>query len=109
MPHLVRTVEPGGTVLWSDIHAVVHEEVPDSRGGEIQQGWPAHFAGAQRFAGIEEGNIRIYVFEDGWFWWIPFAGDVTSVGCVLHARAVRGREGSIGALFDAMIARNTTM
>lgn len=65
----------------------------------------AHFAGAHRFPGIEEGNIRIYVFEDGWFWWIPFAGDVTSVGCVLHARAVRGREGSIGALFDAMIAR----
>ena len=65
----------------------------------------AHFAGAHRFPGIEEGNIRIYVFEDGWFWWIPFAGDVTSVGCVLHARAVRGREGSIEALFEGMIAR----
>jgi flavin-dependent dehydrogenase len=65
----------------------------------------AHFAGAQRFAGLEEGNIRIYVFEDGWFWWIPFAGDVTSVGCVLHARTVRDREGSVEALFEAMIAR----
>ncbi len=65
----------------------------------------AHFAGAKRFAGIEEGNIRIYVFEDGWFWWIPFAGEVTSVGCVLHARAVRGRDVAIEALFDAMIPR----
>jgi len=65
----------------------------------------AHFAGAKRFAGIEEGHIRVYVFQDGWFWWIPFAGDVTSVGCVLHARAVRGRDVSIEALFDAMIAR----
>lgn len=65
----------------------------------------AHFAGARRFAGLEEGNIRIYVFEDGWFWWIPFAGEVTSVGCVLHARSVRGRDGSVEALLDAMIAR----
>ena len=65
----------------------------------------AHFRGACRFPGIEEGNLRIYVFEDGWFWWIPFAGDVTSVGCVLHARTVRGREGSIEKLFEGMIAR----
>ncbi len=64
----------------------------------------AHFAGARRFTGLEEGNIRIYVFKDGWFWWIPFAGEVTSVGCVLHARTVRDRQGSIEGLFDAMIA-----
>jgi len=65
----------------------------------------AHFRGADRATGIEEGNIRIYVFEDGWFWWIPFAGDVTSVGCVLHARTARGWGGALDALFDAMIAR----
>jgi flavin-dependent dehydrogenase len=65
----------------------------------------AHFKGARRWAGREEGNIRIHVFEDGWFWWIPFAGDVTSVGCVLHARTARGREGSLPELFDAMIER----
>ncbi len=65
----------------------------------------AHFKGAQRWPGREEGNIRLYIFEDGWFWWIPFAGDVTSVGCVLHARTVRGREGSLPELFDSMIER----
>jgi flavin-dependent dehydrogenase len=65
----------------------------------------AHFAGARRFPGIEEGNIRIYVFEDGWFWWIPFAGDVTSVGCILHAKTVSGREGTIEVLYEAMLAR----
>lgn len=65
----------------------------------------AHFKGARRWAGREEGNIRIYIFEDGWFWWIPFAGDVTSVGCVLHARTARGREGSLPELFDTMIER----
>ena len=65
----------------------------------------AHFRGARRWTGREEGNIRIVTFEDGWFWWIPFAGDVTSVGCVMHARTVRGREGSIPELFETMIAR----
>jgi flavin-dependent dehydrogenase len=65
----------------------------------------AHFKGARRWAGREEGNIRIYIFEDGWFWWIPFAGDVTSVGCVLHARTARGREGSLPELFTTMIER----
>jgi flavin-dependent dehydrogenase len=65
----------------------------------------AHFRGARRWPGREEGNIRIFVFEDGWFWWIPFAGDVTSVGCVLHARTARGREGSLPELFDEMIGR----
>ena len=65
----------------------------------------AHQRGARRFAGIEEGHIRIYVFPEGWFWWIPFAGDVTSVGAVLHARTVRSWTGSLGTLYDAMIAR----
>ena len=65
----------------------------------------AHFRGARRWPGKEEGNIRIFIFEDGWFWFIPFAGDVTSVGCVLHARTVRGREGSLPGLLDAMIGR----
>jgi flavin-dependent dehydrogenase len=65
----------------------------------------AHFKGARRWAGRDEGNVRIYIFEDGWFWWIPFAGDVTSVGCVLHARTVQGREGSLPELFTTMIER----
>jgi flavin-dependent dehydrogenase len=65
----------------------------------------AHFKGARRWAGREEGIIRIHIFEDGWFWWIPFTGDVTSVGCVLHARTARGREGLLPELFDTMIQR----
>lgn len=65
----------------------------------------AHYRGATRFPGRAEGNIRIYIFDEGWFWWIPFSGDVTSVGCVMHARTVRGREGSLDALFDEMVGR----
>jgi flavin-dependent dehydrogenase len=65
----------------------------------------AHYQGAPRWPGRDEGLIRLYIFEDGWFWWIPFSGDLTSIGCVLHARAARGREGSIEALFDDMVSR----
>jgi flavin-dependent dehydrogenase len=65
----------------------------------------AHHRGAARAAGIDQGNIRLYVFPDGWFWWIPLAGDLTSVGCVLHARTVRGRERALERLYADMIAR----
>jgi flavin-dependent dehydrogenase len=63
----------------------------------------AHYRGADRFPGVEEGNIRIYLFECGWFWWIPFSNDVTSVGAVLHARAVREHRGTPEQLFEAMV------
>jgi flavin-dependent dehydrogenase/glycosyltransferase involved in cell wall biosynthesis len=65
----------------------------------------AHYQGAPRWEGRDEGLIRLYVFEEGWFWWIPFSGDLTSIGCVLHARTARGREGSVEALFDDMVSR----
>lgn len=65
----------------------------------------AHYEGAPRWQGRDEGLVRLYSFEDGWFWWIPFAGGLTSIGCVLHARAARGREGSLEALYEEMIGR----
>jgi flavin-dependent dehydrogenase len=65
----------------------------------------AHFRGAVRQPGRDEGNIQIHVFEDGWFWWIPFAGDLTSIGCVMHARTVRGRAGTLESLYAEMISR----
>jgi flavin-dependent dehydrogenase len=66
----------------------------------------AHFRGARRLSGLEEGNIRIYAFKDGWCWWIPLADDLTSVGAVCHARTVRAFEGSMEALFESMVARS---
>jgi flavin-dependent dehydrogenase len=65
----------------------------------------AHYEGAPRWQGRDEGMIRLYSFEDGWFWWIPFAGGLTSIGCVLHAKTARGREGSLEALYEEMIGR----
>ncbi len=41
-----------------------------------------HFAGAQRNVGKTEGNITIFWFEHGWFWFIPLADGITSVGAV---------------------------
>lgn len=64
-----------------------------------------HFRGAWRAPAPDEGNIRIYVFENGWFWWIPLAGDRTSVGCVMHARSVREWSGTSEALYAEMIRR----
>jgi len=63
----------------------------------------AHFRGGDRWPGRQEGYLRIILFEHGWFWWIPFAGDLTSVGCVLHQRVVKARQGSVEALFEEMI------
>jgi flavin-dependent dehydrogenase len=65
----------------------------------------AHYRRAARASGKEEGNIRITVFRDGWFWWIPLIGDMTSVGCVLHARTVRGHGDALDSLYEEMIAR----
>ena len=41
-----------------------------------------HFSGAERNQGKDEGNITIFWFEHGWFWFIPLADGTTSVGAV---------------------------
>src|SRR3989449_8872108 len=62
----------------------------------------AHLRGAWRAPAPDDGNSRIYVFEHGWFWWIPLAGDRTSVGCVMHARPGRDWRGTRDALYAEM-------
>ncbi|MGH7354510.1 MAG: NAD(P)/FAD-dependent oxidoreductase, partial [Candidatus Rokuibacteriota bacterium] len=66
----------------------------------------AHWKGAPRLSGREEGNIRIYLGEDGWFWWIPLAQDLTSIGAVCHAKTVAAFGGTPEALYDEMIRRS---
>ena len=41
-----------------------------------------HFENVTRREGIDEGNISIYWFEHGWFWFIPFKDGSMSVGAV---------------------------
>jgi len=41
-----------------------------------------HFSGATRLPGRSEGNISIFWFDHGWFWFIPLPGEATSIGAV---------------------------
>ena len=41
-----------------------------------------HFANATRHDGEAEGNITIFWFDHGWFWFIPMMNDTTSIGMV---------------------------
>ncbi|OIQ95198.1 putative FAD-dependent oxidoreductase LodB [mine drainage metagenome] len=39
-----------------------------------------HFTGAKRLEGEVEGNISLFWFDHGWFWFIPLSDGNTSVG-----------------------------
>jgi flavin-dependent dehydrogenase len=62
-----------------------------------------HFEGVQRMDGRGAGNIVIIVTQSGWFWLIPFADGMTSVGVVLEASRYERIAGGIDAQFDAAI------
>jgi len=52
-----------------------------------------HFAGARRNTGEAEGNITIFWFDHGWFWFIPLTGGITSVGMVTWPYHMKTRQG----------------
>ncbi len=41
-----------------------------------------HFTGATRLPGDLEGNISLFWFDHGWFWFIPLSDGSTSIGAV---------------------------
>jgi len=53
----------------------------------------AHFTGAERNPGKAAGNITIYWFDHGWFWYIPLADGATSVGAVTWPYYLKTRNG----------------
>jgi flavin-dependent dehydrogenase len=53
-----------------------------------------HFEGAQRLPGKSEGNITLFWFEHGWFWFIPLADGATSIGAVCFPYYMRSRKTS---------------
>ncbi len=53
-----------------------------------------HFVGAQRLPGKAEGNITLFWFEHGWFWFIPLSDGATSVGAVCFPYYMRSRKTS---------------
>jgi flavin-dependent dehydrogenase len=42
-----------------------------------------HFSDAERNAGKSAGNITIFWFDHGWFWYIPLSDGTTSVGATV--------------------------
>ena len=52
-----------------------------------------HFTGARRLPGKLEGNITIFWFDHGWFWLIPLADGVTSIGAVCWPYYLKSRDG----------------
>ncbi len=51
-----------------------------------------HFRNTQRNPGKEEGNITLFWFDHGWFWFIPLKSGVTSVGMVAWPYHMKSRQ-----------------
>ena len=64
------------------------------------------FRGARRNPGNDEGNITVFWFEHGWFWFIPLADGDTSVGAVVWPYYLKSRPKgkSLTAFFADTIA-----
>jgi flavin-dependent dehydrogenase len=63
-----------------------------------------HFTGAQRDCGEMEGNIIIFWFDHGWFWFIPLKDGVTSVGAVVWPYYMKNRDKPLREFFLDTIA-----
>ena len=65
----------------------------------------SHFRGARRDAGIDEGATLIMHTRnrDSWFWYIPLAGDVVSVGVVGDLEYLLGRGADAQVRFEQEI------
>ena len=65
----------------------------------------AHFSGAERSPGKAAGNITLYWFEHGWFWFIPLADGATSIGVVTWPYYLKTRkQKSLAQFFQETIA-----
>lgn len=63
-----------------------------------------YWDGGRRLPPPNEGNILAVAFEGGWFWYIPLADDLTSVGAVVSADSEEVRRDPEQAL-NALIER----
>jgi flavin-dependent dehydrogenase len=64
-----------------------------------------HFRNAQRDCGELEGNIIIFWFDHGWFWFIPLKDGVTSVGAVVWPYYMKHRDKPLREFFLETIDR----
>ncbi|MDQ9171791.1 NAD(P)/FAD-dependent oxidoreductase [Oxalobacteraceae bacterium R-40] len=63
-----------------------------------------HFTNAGRYEGKREGDISLYWFEHGWFWFIPLSDGTTSVGAVCWPYYLASRKVSVEQFFMDTIA-----
>ena len=64
-----------------------------------------HFTGARRLSGDRlQGNISIFWFEHGWFWFIPLADGSTSVGATCWPHYLKSRTKPLKDFFRDTIA-----
>ena len=63
-----------------------------------------HFHGARRLQGKLEGNISIFWFPHGWFWFIPLSDGSTSVGAVCWPYYLKSRDKPLRDFFYDTIA-----
>jgi flavin-dependent dehydrogenase len=63
-----------------------------------------HFTNAERAPGKLEGNITIFWFDHGWFWYIPLADGTTSIGAVCWPYYLKSRSKPLKEFFEDTIA-----
>jgi flavin-dependent dehydrogenase len=63
-----------------------------------------HFTNVRRLPGEAEGNISIFWFDHGWFWFIPLRDGTTSIGAVCWPYYLKSRRSSITAFLHETIA-----
>ncbi len=68
-----------------------------------------HFTGAHRLPGRAEGNISLFWFDHGWFWFIPLRDGTTSVGLVCHADFIKTRKTDVTTFFKDVIAMSPAL
>jgi flavin-dependent dehydrogenase len=62
-----------------------------------------HYTDAKRLEGRDEGNISIFWFTKGWFWFIPLSDGTTSVGAVCPSAVMKERKGDVTEFFRALV------
>jgi flavin-dependent dehydrogenase len=66
-----------------------------------------YYKGAMRDAGVDEGATTVaYVPEKGWFWYIPLAGNVVSVGIVAEKDYLYKDTRDLAEIFHREVGNN---
>jgi flavin-dependent dehydrogenase len=66
-----------------------------------------YYKGAKRDSGYDEGATMVaYVPEKGWFWYIPLADDIVSVGVVAEKNYLYKTSKDLKEIFDQQVEQN---